>query len=119
MVGLLWRTHVLGGAATGYLVSDSSTALTAMAVGGVAALLPDIDSPYSHIGNRFLPAAWIFKLTVGHRGFFHSALAALIAASLAYLFPPVFLTQSVMFCTRFQLGLISHSSAPEGYLKRF
>ncbi|NPV89573.1 MAG: metal-dependent hydrolase [Firmicutes bacterium] len=104
---MLWRTHFLGGVITGYLISEPSNALAAMTIGGISALLPDIDSPYSYVGSRLLPTAWALKLTVGHRGIFHSILAAAVIALLLMIVPQDLLLKQVMFVVVF-IGYLSH-----------
>ncbi|MCR4441944.1 MAG: metal-dependent hydrolase [Peptococcaceae bacterium] len=104
---MLWRTHVLGGAAAGLLVSEPSAAISAMAVGAAAALLPDIDSPFSQVGRRVFPAAWILKLTVGHRGVFHSVLAAAVVAAASCFIPTDILPPALMMKAVFA-GYLSH-----------
>lgn len=44
--------------------------------GGLAALLPDIDSPKSFLGSRVPVAPSAIRMTMGHRGPLHSLAAA-------------------------------------------
>lgn len=83
---MLWRTHFLAGATAGLLLvghTDVKTAAVSAGVAGVAALLPDIDSPDSKIGRLVPVIPRLFKTVVGHRGAMHSAAGAVIALLLA------------------------------------
>ena len=40
----------------------------------IGSLMPDVDEPSSKFGRKIKPLSWLFKLTVGHRTFFHSLL---------------------------------------------
>lgn len=55
-------------------------------VGGVAALLPDIDDNRSYIGSRFAPVAFPIRMIFGHRGITHSLLMLGILGGLVYFF---------------------------------
>ncbi|HBT19961.1 MAG TPA: metal-dependent hydrolase [Peptococcaceae bacterium] len=80
---LLYRTHLLGGFAAGYLATGSVACGTASAV---FSLLPDIESPKSFIGRRLLPVSVAGKLVFGHRQAFHSLIGAFLFAAAAHLF---------------------------------
>jgi inner membrane protein len=87
---MLWRTHFIAGATAGLLISGATqpkTALLAAGVSGIAALMPDIDSPVSKIGCKVPILSWLIRVTVGHRGVFHSLLAALVFSATLSLFP--------------------------------
>lgn len=107
---MLWRSHFLAGASTGaWLAAGARPETLALAAGvaGVAALLPDIDSPRSYIGSK-MPASVAVKLVAGHRGVFHSLLAA-AAFSLAFFFYLHFKARAYMFLAfPFAAGYISH-----------
>lgn len=79
---LLYKTHLFGGFITGALLTGS---LACGAVAAAAALLPDIDDPKSFTGSIVVPVSFAAKITVGHRRFFHSLLAAAVFAGAAFL----------------------------------
>lgn len=117
---MLWRSHFLAGASLGvWLAAGSRPEAVALAAGvaGAAALLPDIDSPRSYIGSR-VPASVAVKLVAGHRGVFHSLLAAAVFG-LALFFYLRFKAQAYVFLAfSFAAGYISHllldALTPEG-----
>ena len=84
------RTHVLipAGIAAVLFNSDPLLVLTA----GIAGLVPDIDEPYSVIGQRLWFLAWWIKYLCGHRTISHSLLIIGIVSVLGLLFliPPVY-----------------------------
>jgi len=63
----------------------------------IAALLPDIDSPFSKIGKKVKIVNYLFA----HRGFFHSLFALLIFTILLYFF-------DVFIATAFFSGYFLH-----------
>ncbi|MCL6559343.1 MAG: metal-dependent hydrolase [Firmicutes bacterium] len=75
---MLWRTHFLAGAAAGLLAghADAKAAAVSAGIAGIAALLPDIDSPRSKLGRMITPVSWSIKELAGHRGILHSLLGA-------------------------------------------
>ncbi len=73
---MLWRTHLISGLTVGCLVSSMEP--YAIITAGVASLLPDLDHPNSYIGSKIPIMPTLLKVTFGHRGVFHSALASLI-----------------------------------------
>lgn len=92
---MLWRTHFALGAGLGALCgiafhpSDPLAAAASAGIGGVAALLPDIDSPHSKLGRTVRPLSDVLNFALGHRGFLHSLLGAVVvlaAAALTALF---------------------------------
>jgi inner membrane protein len=107
---MLWRSHFLAGACAGALLTagaDPKALAVTASVAGIAALLPDIDSPRSYIGSK-VPASVAVKLVAGHRGVFHSLLAA-AAFSLAFFFYLCFKARAYMFLAfPFAAGYISH-----------
>lgn len=78
---MLWRTHLFAGATAGLLLTVSNPDPKAVAVSagiaGVAALLPDIDSPESKLGRLIPILPTVLTVTVGHRGVLHSLVGAL------------------------------------------
>ncbi|OPX90831.1 MAG: Inner membrane protein YdjM [Pelotomaculum sp. PtaB.Bin104] len=86
---MLWRTHFLASAAAGLLLAghtDAKTAALSAGVAGIAALLPDVDSPDSKIGRMIPVIPRLFKTVVGHRGALHSAIGVAAVFILAALF---------------------------------
>ncbi|OAT83712.1 metal-dependent hydrolase [Desulfotomaculum copahuensis] len=84
---MLWRTHFLAGAAAGLLLAghaDIKTAAMTAGVAGLAALLPDLDSPQSKVGRMVPVISWAIKKAVGHRGPLHSLAGAVVAGLLAF-----------------------------------
>lgn len=83
---MLWKTHFIAGATAGLLIAgpktDLKTATASAVIAGLAALLPDFDSPDSKIGRICPIASWLVKFTVGHRGPLHSLLGALAVSLL-------------------------------------
>lgn len=84
---MLWRTHAVAGASLSALAfhGDPEKMLVAAAIGGMAALVPDIDSPYSKLGAKVAPVSAAVSIVAGHRGFAHSlAGSAICCAVLAF-----------------------------------
>ncbi|SFR07099.1 metal-dependent hydrolase [Desulfoscipio geothermicus] len=82
---MLFPTHVVGGIAAGLMVADGVSiekAAVFACVSGIAALLPDIDSPESFVGARVPVLPTAIGGTLGHRGATHSLLAGLFWAIL-------------------------------------
>lgn len=83
------RTHVLvpAGLAAVLFHSDPLLVLTA----GIAGLVPDIDEPYSVIGQRLWFLSWWIKYLCGHRTLSHSLLIVGIVTVLGLLLlvPPI------------------------------
>jgi len=88
---MLWSSHFLAGASAGLFIAerlahgDLKAAAFSAGVAGLAALLPDLDSPYSKLGRAVPVISWPLKFTAGHRGFFHSlAGCALLCAGVLF-----------------------------------
>lgn len=84
------KTHAMVGAnavwvATLFYSIENAVALL-IAVGALAALLPDIDAPHAKIHYVGKGALGMFKGVFHHRGFFHSLLAIAIVAVLSTMF---------------------------------
>ena len=107
---MLWRTHFLAGMAAGLMVSgapDLKSSLVPAAVAGVAALLPDLDDPHSKLGRLVVPASWVVKMSVGHRGPLHS----LIASAGAFLLALALARGDVALAVAAAAGYVSHLAA--------
>jgi len=105
---MLYRTHLLAGAAAGLVLAGNSDILL-MSVGtaGIAALLPDLDSPHSKLGRLVPFISWPLNITIGHRGVLHSLLAA-IAISLLMMIIRIWYPISNNFIFAVFVGYVSH-----------
>jgi inner membrane protein len=82
---MLFPTHVTGGIAVGLIIAGDASiekAAVLACVSGIAALLPDIDSPESFVGARVPVLPFLIRGVTGHRGAAHSILAGLFSALL-------------------------------------
>jgi len=79
---LLYKTHVLGGFATGYLVSGD---LWFALVAACFSLLPDIECTQSFLGRRFRITSHIASRIFGHRQALHSLVGAVAVCSIIFL----------------------------------
>ncbi len=96
------KTHLLGGVLTGVLITQAlDINIGYAAVAGLGALFPDIDEPNSTIGRR-IPGSFMVKFLFGHRGFWHS----LLAAALVYLLLLGIASNTI--AVLFVAGYISH-----------
>ena len=96
------KTHVAGGLLVGIIATQIMDVHIGYAlISGLGALLPDIDEPHSTIGRK-IPGSFLFKFLFGHRGFFHS----LLAAGLFYL--ALFLVADHAVAQLMAAGYISH-----------
>jgi inner membrane protein len=69
----------------------------------LGAFIVDIDTSHSNFGRKMRPLSWFIELFFGHRGFFHSLVAAFIFLLLSiYLFRLSFLAFAPV------LGYLSH-----------
>lgn len=93
-----WSTHFVAGLAAGMLITTEPVAVI---VSGVSALLPDIDTPTSKVGRASPVISTIINITFGHRGLFHS----LLAAGLIYLLVSKFFPAYSIYCL---VGYLSH-----------
>ena len=93
-----YPTHFIAGLAAGLLITTEPVAVI---VSGVSALLPDIDTPTSKVGRASPVVSTIVNITFGHRGLFHS----LLAAGLIYLLVLKFFPTYSIYCL---IGYLSH-----------
>ncbi|HUW65868.1 MAG TPA: metal-dependent hydrolase [Spirochaetia bacterium] len=104
---MMGRTHLLAGAAVGALVFPANP-LLGMVAAGVAALLPDIDSPGSTMGRKVWPVAATLRGTVGHRTLTHTVwFCGLVAVLGAFVGSRLHLAVMMMALAGF-LGSASH-----------
>lgn len=80
---MLYRTHAAGGFIAGYLLTGS---LSCGAVAAAAALLPDVESPKSFVGQKLPGVSHAGELVFGHRQAFHSLPAAIGFLVAAFVF---------------------------------
>ena len=93
-----WTTHFTAGLAAGMLITTEPAAVI---ISGISALLPDIDIPSSKVGRAYPVVSTIINTTLGHRGLFHS----LLAAGLIYLLVLKFFPAYSLYCL---IGYLSH-----------
>lgn len=106
------KTHLVGGLLIGALIApvlDVNIGYAALA--GLGALLPDIDEPNSIIGRR-IPGSFMVKFFFGHRGFWHSLLAATLFYIL--LLAVASNTVAVLFVTGYISHLLLDALTPSG-----
>jgi len=106
--------HTITGAVV-YLGADLSLGsggtaphlLNCLGAAALGSLAPDLDTPKSSLGRRFLPVSWTLSALIGHRGFSHSLLACLAVAATAFLlgtsYPPW-----LAYGLAFALGYATH-----------
>ena len=76
---MLGKTHLMAGIATGAALSTlTGNPIPAIAVTGIASLVPDVDEPHSLLGRRLPVLAWPIKLIFGHRTVTHTVEFALM-----------------------------------------
>lgn len=111
---MLWRTHFLLGASAGLLLAghtDLKTAAVSAGIAGVAALLPDLDSPDSWLGRKVPVIPWLLKGTIGHRGPMHSLLGVTVTLALMVFVLRFWLPPAVVWGDLVPLmaaGMLSH-----------
>lgn len=109
---MLWRTHIVTGASAGLLLAGQTNVETAVAsasIAGLAALLPDIDSPQSKLGRLVPVIPRVLSITVGHRGLLHSLVGALAMSLLMTVLIRIWYDQSFWVLLPLVLvGYVSH-----------
>lgn len=113
-----YLTHVLGGVALTSAACLAAPSLlgpatpTAVAVGVVGSLLPDIDHPQSTIANLSLFSKVLSKsmsLATGHRGLCHSLVFIAVTSILFHRFALTLHESLTAYCTIWlALGMLSH-----------
>lgn len=113
-----YLTHMLGGVALTTGASIVAPSLlgpitpTALAVGVIGSLLPDIDHPQSTISNMTLFSKVVSKsvaLTTGHRGICHSLVFIVVVSLIFHRFAVGADPTLTAYCTAwFALGMLSH-----------
>jgi inner membrane protein len=120
---MTWRTHVMGGLVSLWIVPlggwilpsgiDTTSLVLAIIFALLGSLLPDLDARESKLSNMQIggvtplkPAAWFLNRSLGHRGVMHSLLALLIA-SLVFSLPLALFLDSFAG-VGLALGYLSH-----------
>lgn len=88
-VKMEWKTHMLTGVVAGYVVTGGD--FTSAAIGGIAAIVSDLDEPKSVFGKLFFPVSALLNKVFGHRTFTHSLLFTILAGGFLTVFTnPIF-----------------------------
>ncbi len=72
---MMFKTHLAFGLLVGLFIAEyfditEKVLFVSICVG--AAIIADLDHPFSKIGGIFKPLAWLLNLLFGHRGFMHT-----------------------------------------------
>lgn len=115
---MLWRTHMLGGISSLWIVEAFPHGLTPellaplIVCAALGALLPDLDASEAKIEHLrlgqiepFAPLSHLLNRRFGHRGFLHS-LGGVVALALVTL--PIAIWGSWQFAAALLLGYVSH-----------
>ncbi|WP_171046234.1 metal-dependent hydrolase [Lentibacillus cibarius] len=94
-----WRTHLLSGLAAGYVVTGDWRAAV---VGGIAAVISDLDEPKSKFGKMVFPLSLLINKMFGHRTATHSLLFVVAVVLVLYPFTREWVWLSAGF------GVIAH-----------
>lgn len=113
------RTHAAAGVLIGLALATNGQPLGGMmmgALGGLGALIPDIDHPRSMIGRRTGPIGNALRLAVNHRGVSHSGVAAAIIILVALWVPaawrPYTLAASLGYASHLCLDALTGAGIP-------
>ncbi|MFC3041621.1 metal-dependent hydrolase [Virgibacillus xinjiangensis] len=79
-----WSTHCLSGMVAGHLITGGDW--RGAIIGGIAAVIPDLDEPKSKVGRLFWPVAYPINKVFGHRTITHSLLFAVLTGMILYPF---------------------------------
>ena len=115
---MLWRTHMLGGISSLWVLEAISHGLTPeslaslIACAALGSLLPDLDASEAKIKHLrlgqiepFAPLSQLLHRRFGHRGFLHS-LGGVAVVALATL--PIIIWGGWQFAAALLLGYVSH-----------
>ena len=72
---MMFKTHLLFGLLVGLFMTEYfgiSQKILFISICVGAAILADLDHPFSKIGGIFKPLSWFLNLLFGHRGFMHT-----------------------------------------------
>lgn len=89
-----WSTHALSGIVAGYTLTGGDW--KGAAVGGIAAVIPDLDEPKSKFGKLFFFISIPVHSLFGHRTFTHSLLFASVAGILLCPFVELWVTYAIV-----------------------
>lgn len=93
-----WQTHLAGGFLAGILAGATPAGI---AVAGITALLPDIDTWESKVGRASPLLSVPLRIIFGHRGMLHS----LLATGLLFLTAKILVPNYALYIA---LGYLSH-----------
>ena len=101
---MLWQTHVVIGAAAGIMAGPiaGKETIVAASISGLAALLPDIDTPCSKLGRRRPVTSGVVSLFFGHRGALHSVVGCIAVLAVFSTILPKYMLRYI------GLGYMSH-----------
>lgn len=119
---MLYKTHVVGGLALGYVVfsnvsmlnvnlTESKSLLIAASGLAIGSLFPDIDHQNSFLSRKVKPLSWLTSKVLKHREFTHSIVGTI---SIYYLLKLILdkiaidILLSDIFLKAFIIGMISH-----------
>lgn len=114
---MLWRTHFIAGAGLGtaygavFFPNEPMIMAVATGIGGLAALLPDIDSPHSRLGRIVRPVSDVLNFALGHRGFLHSLWGMAFLVAIAVFTATFWVESALVWCFVLPvavLGYLSH-----------
>jgi len=86
---MMYKTHLAFGLFCGLMFlpnQDITTKLIFLGLVLVGALIPDVDTPESKVGNKVPMLSAFFRFLAGHRGLFHSIFAAAAFSGLVWIF---------------------------------
>lgn len=119
---MLYKTHVVGGLALGYVVfsnvamldvnlMDSKSLLVAASGLVIGSLFPDIDHQNSFLSRKVKPLSWLTSKVLKHREFTHSIVGTI---SIYYLLRLILDKMAIdiilgdIFVKAFIIGMVSH-----------
>lgn len=119
---MLYKTHVVGGLALGYVVFSNANALNvnlmdskSLIIAGaglvIGSLFPDIDHHNSFLSRKVRPLSWISSKILKHREFTHSIAGTFLVYYLLKLILNkigVDILLGDIFLKSFIIGIISH-----------
>lgn len=119
---MLYKTHIAGGLALGYIafnniamlnvdISDSKSLIIVTSGLMLGSLFPDIDHRNSYLSRKVKPISCITSKIFRHREFTHSIVGTILMSYLFYLLLGKFNINPIyanVFIKAFTIGIISH-----------